>query len=108
MQMAPTIHKTSELVREISAASGEQSGGVSQITNAMNHLNRATQQNASASEQLSATAEELSGQAAALQGMLSAYQLGEPGHGEPPARRASPQRTAARPAAARQIDHETA
>ncbi len=74
--MVPTINKTSELVQEISAASGEQAQGVSQITTAMGHLNSATQQNASASEQLSATAEELSGQAAALQDMMSFFQLG--------------------------------
>ncbi len=74
-QMVPTINKTSELVQEISAASGEQSSGVNQITTAMNHLNTATQQNASASEELSATAEELSGQAAQLQEMMSFFQL---------------------------------
>ncbi|HPU52271.1 MAG TPA: hypothetical protein PK359_11995, partial [Burkholderiaceae bacterium] len=71
--MVPTINKTSELVQEISAASGEQSQGVGQITGAMNHLNSATQQNASASEELSATAEELSGQAAALQELMSFF-----------------------------------
>ncbi|MFM2057647.1 MAG: hypothetical protein RLY71_2032, partial [Pseudomonadota bacterium] len=73
--MVPTINKTSELVQEISAASGEQAGGVSQITGAMDHLNSATQQNASAAEELSATAEELSGQAAQLQEMMSFFQL---------------------------------
>jgi methyl-accepting chemotaxis protein len=78
-QMVPTINKTSELVQEISAASGEQSQGVGQITGAMNHLNTATQQNASASEELSATAEELSGQAAALQELMSFFQFSDAG-----------------------------
>ncbi|PXW95504.1 methyl-accepting chemotaxis protein [Sphaerotilus hippei] len=77
MQMVPTINKTSALVQEISAASGEQAQGVSQITTAMGHLNTATQQNASASEELSATAEELSGQAGQLQEMMAFFQLGE-------------------------------
>jgi hypothetical protein len=36
--MVPSIQKTSELVQEIAAASGEQSDGVAQITGAMNHL----------------------------------------------------------------------
>ena len=76
-QMVPTINKTSELVQEISAASGEQSQGVGQITGAMNHLNAATQQNASASEELSATAEELSGQAAALQELMAFFTLND-------------------------------
>ena len=76
-QMVPTINKTSELVQEISAASGEQATGVNQITTAMGHLNSATQQNASASEELSATAEELSGQAAQLQEMMAFFKLAE-------------------------------
>jgi methyl-accepting chemotaxis protein len=93
--MVPTINKTSELVQEISAASGEQAQGVSQITTAMGHLNSATQQNASASEQLSATAEELSGQAAALQDMMSFFQLGRAPASAGP--RAAPADRAGRP-----------
>jgi methyl-accepting chemotaxis protein len=102
IDMVPTINKTSELVQEISAASGEQASGVSQITSAMDHLNSATQQNASAAEELSATAEELSGQAAQLQEMMSFFQLQEAGAAasahRPAARaagRAQPVRTAA-------------
>ncbi|HPU50758.1 MAG TPA: methyl-accepting chemotaxis protein [Burkholderiaceae bacterium] len=75
-QMVPTINKTSELVQEISAASGEQAAGVNQINRAMTHLNSATQQNASASEELSATAEEMTGQAAQLQEMMAFFSLG--------------------------------
>ncbi len=75
-QMVPTINKTSELVQEISAASGEQAAGVNQINRAMSHLNTATQQNASASEELSATAEEMTGQAAQLQEMMAFFSLG--------------------------------
>jgi len=76
-QMVPTINKTSELVQEISAASGEQSQGVGQITGAMNHLNSATQQNASASEELAATAEELGGQAEQLQQLMQFFTIDE-------------------------------
>ena len=92
--MVPTINKTSELVQEISAASGEQATGVAQITNAMSHLNTATQQNASASEELSATAEELSrpGRAAAADdGLLPAGRgPAGPAHGRRPCRPARP------------------
>ena len=73
--MLPSIHKTSELVQEIAAASGEQADGVAQITGAMNHLNSATQQTASASEELSATAEELSAQATGLQELMAFFKL---------------------------------
>jgi methyl-accepting chemotaxis protein len=93
-QMLPTINKTSELVQEISAASGEQASGVNQITTAMNHLNGATQQNASASEQLSATAEELSGQAAQLQEMMAFFKLAD---GNRQARPTAPAAGKARP-----------
>jgi len=75
--MVPSIRKTSELVQEISAASGEQSEGVGQITTAMSHLSTATQQTASASEELSATAEELSAQAAELQGLMTFFRVAE-------------------------------
>jgi methyl-accepting chemotaxis protein len=96
--MVPTINKTSELVQEISAASGEQSEGVGQITTAMGHLNSATQQNASASEELSATAEELSGQAAQLLEMMAFFRIPDTAGGRGAAPRASaPQPTRAAP-----------
>lgn len=80
-QMVPSINKTSDLVQEIAAASGEQSQSVVQINQAMNHLNAATQQNASASEELSATAEELSAQAGQLREMMSFFQMAQHGGG---------------------------
>lgn len=80
-QMVPSINKTSELVQEIAAASGEQTQSVSQINQAMDQLNTATQQNASASEELSATAEELSAQAGQLREMMSFFQLSQNGGG---------------------------
>jgi methyl-accepting chemotaxis protein len=73
--MVPSINKTSELVQEIAASSSEQSGGVGQISNAMDHLSQSTQQNASASEELSATAEELSAQATQLQDLMGRFHL---------------------------------
>jgi methyl-accepting chemotaxis protein len=81
--MVPSINKTSELVQEIAAASGEQAGSVNQITSAMGHLNGATQQNASASEELSATAEEMAAQAAQLTELMSFFRLQEPGSAKP-------------------------
>lgn len=74
-EMVPAIKKTSELVQEITAASQEQSTGVTQINTAMTQLNQITQQNASASEELAATAEELSGQAEQLQETMKFFKL---------------------------------
>ncbi|MBI5923816.1 MAG: HAMP domain-containing protein [Betaproteobacteria bacterium] len=73
--MVPSIRKTSDLVREIAAASQEQSNGVGQINSAMGQLNRATQQNASASEELSATAEEMNGQSEQLTSLMSFFKI---------------------------------
>jgi methyl-accepting chemotaxis protein len=74
-EIVPGINKTSDLVQEITAASTEQSSGVSQINMAMSQLNQATQQNASASEELAATAEEMSGQAEQLQQLMSFFKV---------------------------------
>ena len=81
--MLPSIDRTSELVQEIAASSDEQAGTVGQLTQAMNHLNGNTQQNASASEQLSATAEQLSAQAEQLQGLMAGFQLRGEGSAPP-------------------------
>ncbi|MFI3158597.1 MAG: methyl-accepting chemotaxis protein [Methylococcaceae bacterium] len=71
--IVPSIKKTSDLVQEITAASEEQSAGVSQINTAMDQLNQITQQNASSSEELAATSEEMSGQAAQLQDLMAFF-----------------------------------
>jgi len=73
--MVPAIRKTSDLVKEIAAASQEQSSGVGQINSAVGQLNQTTQQSASASEELAATAEEMSSQAEQLQQLMSFFKL---------------------------------
>ena len=50
--ISPDIAKTSELVKEISAASMEQLSGVEQINNALQQLNNVIQSNASNSEEI--------------------------------------------------------
>ena len=80
VEMVPSIRKVSDFVREIAAASHEQSTRVGQISSAMGHLNQATQQNASASEQLAATAEELGAQAVQLQELMDFFHLGRKAH----------------------------
>lgn len=83
-QMVPNIRKTSDLVQEITAASEEQSSGVTQINSAISQLSQTTQQNASSSEELAATAEEMSGQAEQLQQAMAFFKTG--GNGRPNAR----------------------
>lgn len=71
----PNIAKTSELIREISAASHEQASGIGQIAESMRQLEKVTQQNAAASEQMAATSEELNGQAEQLQSAVGFFKL---------------------------------
>jgi len=72
-ELVPTIRKTADLVREVTAASIEQSGGVTQINRAMTLVDQVTQRNASASEELASTAEEMSSQAEALQQTIAYF-----------------------------------
>ena len=81
--LVPSIRKTAELVQEVTAASAEQSAGVSQLNKAMGQVDQVTQRNASASEELSSTSEEMAAQAAALKEQVAYFQL--PGDGRTPA-----------------------
>ena len=74
-KMVPDIIQTAGLVQEISAASEEQSSGVSQISKAMQQLDVVTQQNASGSEELAATAEEMQAQSKNLSSAVSFFQI---------------------------------
>jgi len=96
--MVPNIRKTSDLVQEITAASEEQSAGVSQINAAVTQLSQTTQQNASSSEELAATAEEMSSQAEQLQQTMSFFRVA--GAARPPVRRGAPLAPALRKVAA--------
>lgn len=74
-ELVPSIRRTSDLVREVAAASSEQSSGVSQINRAMGQVDEVTQRNASAAEELSSTAEEMSSQAEVLQVLVSFFNV---------------------------------
>ena len=65
-KLVPDIRKTAELVREISAASSEQSTGAGQVNKAMAQLDQVIQQNASASQQMASTSDQLAAQADSL------------------------------------------
>jgi methyl-accepting chemotaxis protein len=71
----PSIERTTSLVREISAASLEQRGGVEQANAAIQQLNDVTQNTASSSEELAASAEALAGQAGQLKSLISYFKL---------------------------------
>ncbi|HLK65450.1 MAG TPA: methyl-accepting chemotaxis protein [Bryobacteraceae bacterium] len=76
-KLVPDIHRTSELVREIAAASSEQSTGAGQVNKAIQQLDQVIQQNSAASEEMASTAEELSSQAELLQSSVGFFKTGE-------------------------------
>jgi len=96
-ELVPTIRKTADLVREVTAASIEQSGGVSQINRAMTLVDQVTQRNASASEELASTAEEMSSQAEALQQTIAYFKTNGDREVAPPRSTVAPFRPAAHP-----------
>ncbi len=77
VELVPIIQKTADLVQEVTAASAEQSSGVSQVSKAMGTVDQVTQRNASAAEELSSTAEEMSSQAESLQQLMAFFTLAD-------------------------------
>ena len=73
-QIVPEIEKTAQLVQEISVASEEQNSGSSQINNAIQELNRQTQNNAATAEELVAAAEYLKQHSGKLLSNISFFQ----------------------------------
>ncbi|MGB8581594.1 MAG: methyl-accepting chemotaxis protein [Candidatus Sulfotelmatobacter sp.] len=73
--LVPSIKKTADLVQDVAAASTEQSGGVTQINQAMSQVDSVTQRNASSAEELSSTAEELAAQSEQLQQLMTFFRV---------------------------------
>jgi methyl-accepting chemotaxis protein len=76
-KLVPDIQKTAELVREIAAASVEQSSGAAQVNKAIQQLDQVIQQNSAASEEMASTAEELSSQAEVLQTTIAFFKTSD-------------------------------
>jgi len=73
LETIPKIKNTSDLVKEITAASNEQASGAAEVNNALHQLNVVTQQNAASSEELASSAEELASQAEQLKAVLAFF-----------------------------------
>lgn len=73
--IVPEIQRTAQLVKEIAAASLEQSSGADQVNSAIQQLNNVTQQNAAASEQMATSSQQLEGQAGQLLTNISFFKL---------------------------------
>ncbi|SMO58014.1 Methyl-accepting chemotaxis protein [Saccharicrinis carchari] len=75
--LVPDIETTTQLIKEISAASLEQKTGAEQINMAMQQLNLITQENASSSDELTQSAEQLAVLADKLKKAVSFFMIGE-------------------------------
>jgi methyl-accepting chemotaxis protein len=73
--VVPKVENNLKLIREIAAASIEQSQGAHQINNAITQLNQVAQQNAASSEEMASGAEEFINQAEQLRDTISYFIL---------------------------------
>jgi methyl-accepting chemotaxis protein len=71
------VKKSTDIVAEIAAASGEQASGIEQVNKAVMLMDEVTQQNAALVEQSAAAAESLLEEASRLDQMMSKYQVGD-------------------------------
>ena len=62
-EIVTNVKKTSDLTKEITNASGEQSEGISQVNGSIQQMDQLTQQNAANAEETASASEELSAQA---------------------------------------------
>jgi methyl-accepting chemotaxis protein len=74
-EVVRSVQQVTDIIGEISAASGEQSSGLQQINQAVVQMDNATQQNAALVEQAAAAAGALQEQAASLSQAVSVFRL---------------------------------
>lgn len=75
--VVPSIQKTADLVKEITAASVEMSTGSDQVNTALQQLNQVIQKNAANAEEVAATSEELNSQSLSMKDLVSYFNIGE-------------------------------
>ena len=74
-EVVGSIRRVTDIVGEISAASGEQASGVTQVGHAVTQMDQATQQNAALVEEMAAAASSLRSQAHALVEVMAVFKL---------------------------------
>lgn len=77
-QMVDSVSKVATIVGDISAASQEQSVGISEVNNAIAHMDQVTQENAALVEQAAAATQSMQDQASALNGLMRVFRLTNP------------------------------
>jgi len=96
-EIVAAVKRVTDIMGEISAASGEQSQGIEQVNSAIGQMDEATQQNAALVEEAAAAAETLQDQAAALSQAVAIFKL-DGGCGGSPLPAIARVKSAARPA----------
>jgi methyl-accepting chemotaxis protein len=94
-EVVASIKRVTDIMGEISAASNEQSLGVSQVGEAVTQMDQTTQQNAALVEEMAASATSLRDQAQDLVHVVAAFKLEQGSNG------ATPTKAAQRPPASR-------
>ncbi len=84
-EVVTSIKRVTDLMGEISAASNEQSAGVSQVGEAVVQMDQVTQQNAALVEEMAAAASSLKSQAQDLVQTVAVFNLGQGDWAEPKA-----------------------
>ncbi len=84
-EVVTAIRRVTDIMGEISAASSEQSAGVSQVGEAITQMDHATQQNAALVEESAAAADSLKTQAAQLVQAVAVFRLAQEHEQTPPA-----------------------
>ena len=74
-----SVGKVADLVREVDAASQEQSQGIAQVNTAVSDMDRAVQAAAASAEESSSAAQELASQSLELAAMVGRFQLSRSG-----------------------------
>ncbi|MBN3753307.1 HAMP domain-containing protein [Paraburkholderia sp. Tr-20389] len=74
-EIVQSVRQVSDLMGEISAASGEQHRGIEQVNVAISQMDEVTQQNAALVEEASAAAQSMASQASTLRELVSTFRL---------------------------------
>lgn len=79
VEVVNQVKRVATLISEISASAHEQTGGISQINQAITQLDHVTQQNAALVEEAAAAAESLNQQSARMVEVVSVFKLSSSG-----------------------------
>jgi len=96
-EIVGSVQRVTDIISEISAATGEQTTGIGQINEAINQMDQVTQQNAALVEQAAAASNAMHEQAGQLLDAVSVFKLTDDAQPAPLRSAPAGQRMTARP-----------